>query len=73
MYEHFLRADWNLATAERSMLEYCIDTYSGRQVIGFTVLPDLLVDRTIRRCSTAASLTPMSKYTKFTYVPASFE
>ena len=42
MYEHFLRADWKLETAERGMLEYCIDTYSGRQVIDFTVLLDLL-------------------------------
>lgn len=28
MYNHFLYADWNLATAARSMLEYSIDTYS---------------------------------------------
>lgn len=30
MYEHFLCANWNLATADRSMLEYSIDTYNGK-------------------------------------------
>ncbi len=66
MYEHFLPADWDLATAKQSMLEYCIDTYNGKQGIGFTVLLDLLVNRTIWRCSTASSLTQMSKSTEFT-------
>ena len=38
MYEHFLCADWHLATAERNMLEYSIDTYSGKPAPGVTIL-----------------------------------
>ena len=38
MYEHFLCADWNLATADRNMLEYSIDTYSGKPALDVTVL-----------------------------------
>ena len=29
MYEHFLSANWSLATADTSMLEYYIDTSKG--------------------------------------------
>ena len=38
MYEHFLFADWNLATADRNMLEYSIDTYCGTPATNLTVL-----------------------------------
>ena len=38
MYEHFLRADWHLATAERNMLEYSVDTYRGKLALHVLVL-----------------------------------
>ena len=38
MYEHFLRADWHLARADRNMLEYSIDTYKGKSALDVTAL-----------------------------------
>ena len=38
MYEHFLCMDWSLAMADRNMLEYSIDTYSGKVATTFTML-----------------------------------
>lgn len=73
MYEHFLWANWDLAAADRSMLEYSIDTYSGKPMIDSTVLFDLLENRSIRRRSTAASVRQMSKCIESTSVPASLK
>ena len=73
MFEHFLSASWNLAMADRSMLEYSIDTFGGKPAIDFTVLFSLSLNRSIRRCSTTASVGRMCRCTKTTPVPASFE
>lgn len=40
MYEHFLCANWHLATAERNMLEYSIDTYRGKLALDVNILFD---------------------------------
>ena len=73
MYEHFLRADWNLATAERSMLEYSIDTCRGKPAIDVTVLFDSPGIRSIGRCSTATSVRQKPNGAESTPKPASFE
>ena len=38
MYEHFLCADWHLATAESNMLEHSVDTHRGKPALNITVL-----------------------------------
>ena len=73
MYEHFLCADWDLATANENMLEYAIDTCRGKPAINLSVKLDLHLNRSVRRSSPAASIRRTSHGSQSTSVPASFE